>query len=94
MRLVVDNRIQALVDLLRGRLELRQGGGVLLQTRQRGLVAHLETHVDQLVGERGEFIAKAHLVHARFLQMENGDWSWLLAWAGLQWEFYLRREGL
>lgn len=49
-------------------LELRQGGRVLFDSREQGLISHLKTDVDQLVGECGKFIAKAGLVDARLLK--------------------------
>lgn len=64
MRLIVQNGVEALVDLLRGRFQLRQMLCMRVDGCQRALVAHLEVHVDHFVRKGGELIAKAHRVHA------------------------------
>lgn len=59
------------MNLLGGCLELSEHCRMLLQSRQRGLVSHLEADVDEFMGERRELVAKAGLVRARLLQGER-----------------------
>lgn len=66
MRLIVQNGVEALVDLLRGRFQLRQMLCMRIDGGQRTFVAHLEVHVDHFVRKGGELIAKAHRMHAVF----------------------------
>lgn len=42
---------------------LRHDCDVFAKTRERQLISNLEVHVDKFVGEGGEFIAEACLVH-------------------------------
>ena len=58
VRLVVKDRVQPLVYLLRGRFQLRQDGRVLLDPGQRCLLAHLEVHIDDFVREGGKLVAE------------------------------------
>jgi len=67
MRLGVQDIVEALVNRLGGRLHLRQHRGMLVHTRQSRFLAHLEVHVDDLVREGRELIAKAGGIHARRL---------------------------
>lgn len=63
MRLGVGHLQQALVHLLRGRLHFRERRVVVLVRLKGGrFVAHLQVHVDELVRERGEFVAEAHRI--------------------------------
>lgn len=65
VRLEVGDLRQRFVDLCRGLLHLRHARLVLFESfEQRRLLADLQIHVDQLVREGRELVAKAHCVHA------------------------------